>query len=86
MQLKFGAQIPLKVVAWNHTNGSALTVAESINSVEDLAGQTVAIPFWWSIHNVVLQKILRANNLEPILEGNPSAAESHNEIGSASPI
>lgn len=72
VQLKFGAQIPLKVVAWNHTNGSALTVAESINSVDDLAGQTVAIPFWWSIHNVVLQKILRANNLEPILEGDPS--------------
>jgi len=74
MQLRFGAEIPLKVVAWNHTNGSALTVAESINSVDDLAGQTVAIPFWWSIHNVVLQKILRANNIEPILEGNPSAA------------
>lgn len=72
VQLKFGAQIPLKVVAWNHTNGSALTVAESINSVDDLVGQTVAIPFWWSIHNVVLQKILRANNLEPILEGDPS--------------
>ncbi len=72
VQLRFGAQLPLKVVAWNHTNGSALTAAERINSVADLAGETVAIPFWWSIHNVVLQKLLRANGIEPILEGNAS--------------
>lgn len=74
IQLRFGADIPLKVVAWNHTNGSALTVAESIGTIDDLAGKTVAIPFWWSIHNVVLQKLLRANGLEPILEGDASAA------------
>ena len=74
VQLRFGKQLPLKVVAWNHTNGSALTAAERINSVEDLAGETVAIPFWWSIHNVVLQKLLRASGLEPILEGNASKA------------
>jgi NitT/TauT family transport system substrate-binding protein len=72
IQLRFGANLPLKVVAWNHTNGSALTSAERITSIEDLAGETVAIPFWWSIHNVVLQKLLRANGLEPILEGKPS--------------
>jgi len=75
IQLRFGAKLPLKVVAWNHTNGSALTAAERITSVEDLAGETVAIPFWWSIHNVVLQKVLRANGIEPILEGNPSKSD-----------
>lgn len=72
VQLRFGAGVPLKVVAWNHTNGSALTVAEKITTVEDLAGETVAVPFWWSIHNVVLQKILAANGLEPILQGDAS--------------
>lgn len=75
VQLRFGADLPLKVVAWNHTNGSALTVAESVGTIDDLAGKTVAIPFWWSIHNVVLQKLLRANNLEPILEGDASASD-----------
>lgn len=75
VQLRFGAGLPIKVVAWNHTNGSALTVAERITSVGDLAGETVAIPFWWSIHNVVLQKILAAEGLEPILQGDPSVAD-----------
>jgi len=75
VQLRFGAQLPLKVVAWNHTNGSALTASEKINSIEDLAGETVAIPFWWSIHNVVLQKLLRANGIEPILQGNASKSD-----------
>ena len=75
VQLRFGADVPMKVVAWNHTNGSALTAAERITTVADLAGETVAIPFWWSIHNVVLQQLLRANSLTAIIEGDPSAAE-----------
>ena len=75
VQLRFGAKLPVKVVAWNHTNGSALTAAERINSVADLAGETVAIPFWWSIHNVVLQKLLRANGLTPIISGDASRSD-----------
>ena len=75
VQLRFGAGLPVKVVAWNHTNGSALTSAERIGKVTDLAGETVAIPFWWSIHNVVLQKLLRANGLTPVIDGNPSKAD-----------
>jgi NitT/TauT family transport system substrate-binding protein len=70
----------MKVVAWNHTNGSALTAAERINSVADLAGETVAIPFWWSIHNVVLQKLLRANGIEPILQGDASKADKTTKL------
>lgn len=75
VQLRFGAKLPVKVVAWNHTNGSALTAAERIDSVADLAGETVAIPFWWSIHNVVLQKILKANGLTPIISGEPARGD-----------
>jgi len=63
---RFGAKVPAKVVAWNHVNGSALTVAPRIQSVKDLGGTTVAIPFWYSIHNVVLQDMLRAEGLTPI--------------------
>ena len=63
---RFGSQVPAKVVAWNHVGGSGLTVTPEINSVKDLGGKTVAIPFWYSIHNVVLQYLLRENGLTPV--------------------
>lgn len=62
---RFGSRAPAKVVAWNHTGGSALTAAPGIGSVKDLGGKTVAIPFWYSIHNVVLQTLFRENGLTP---------------------
>src|SRR5690606_16087928 len=49
--VRYGSKFPAKVVAWNHINGSALTVQNEINSVPELGGKTVAIPFWYSIHN-----------------------------------
>ena len=61
--VRYGSKFPAKVVAWNHINGSALTVQNEINSVLELGGKTVAIPFWYSIHNILLQKILSANKL-----------------------
>jgi NitT/TauT family transport system substrate-binding protein len=74
---RFGSQAPAKVVAWNHTGGSGLTVAPQIDSVRDLAGKTVAIPFWYSIHNVVLQVLLRENGLTPVTRrsGTPAGNE-----------
>lgn len=66
MFVRYGSQFAAKVVAWNHMNGSALAVARHINSVKDLGGTQVAIPFWYSIHNVVLQQLLRANGLKAV--------------------
>jgi NitT/TauT family transport system substrate-binding protein len=63
---RFGSKAPAKVVAWNHTGGSALTVRPEISSVKELGGKTVAIPFWYSIHNVVVQALLRKNGLTPV--------------------
>lgn len=63
---RFGSKVPAKVVAWNHVDGSALTVANDVNSIADLGGKTFAIPFWYSIHNVVLQDLLRQNGLNPV--------------------
>lgn len=60
---RYGSQFPTKVVAWNHTAGSALTVAPGIRTVKDLGGKKVAVPFWYSIHNVVLQHLLRESGL-----------------------
>lgn len=72
VQLRFDRKFPAKVVAWNHTNGSALTVAKDIDKVEDLAGETIAIPGWFSIHNIALQILLRKAGLKPIKTGKPS--------------
>jgi len=74
---RYGSKVPAKVVAWNHMSGSGLTVAPAVNKVADLGGQTVAIPFWYSIHNVVLQHLLRGNGLTPVSrkQGKPAANE-----------
>lgn len=60
---KYGANANVKVVMWNHLAGSALTVANNINHIRELGGKTVAIPFWYSIHNIVLQQLLKAEGL-----------------------
>jgi NitT/TauT family transport system substrate-binding protein len=77
---RYGSKVPAKVVAWNHTAGSALTVAKDINSVKDLGGKTIAIPFWYSIHNVVLQQILRANGLTPVTKKTKPAQNEVNLV------
>jgi NitT/TauT family transport system substrate-binding protein len=72
--LRFGQAFPLKVVGWDHVDGSALTAALRIERVEDLAGETVAVPLWYSIHNVIVQQLLRTAGLTPILRGDASRA------------
>jgi NitT/TauT family transport system substrate-binding protein len=72
LQLRFQRRFPVKVLGWNHTGGSAFTVQRDLEGVEDLAGTTVAIPSWFSIHNIVLQMLLRANDLEVVRTGRPS--------------
>ncbi|MXS18350.1 ABC transporter substrate-binding protein [Pseudomonas oryzihabitans] len=63
---RYGSQVPAKVVAWNHVDGSGLTVAPDIQEVRQLGGRNVAIPFWYSIHNVVLQELLRQHGLQAV--------------------
>jgi NitT/TauT family transport system substrate-binding protein len=75
---RFGSKVPAKVVAWNHVGGSGLTVLPEINEMKALGGKTVAIPFWYSIHNVVLQAMLRDAGLAPVSRkqgGQPAANE-----------
>jgi len=73
--LRYAQRVPVKIVAWNHTNGSALTVAPQLTRLEELSGQTVAIPFWYSIHNVTLQHLLRQRGLEVVTRGAPRDGE-----------
>ena len=75
VQLRYALGARVRVVAWNHTNGSALTVAPSVRDLGDLRGRSVAIPYWWSIHNLMLQRMLRAAGLRPVIRQVPSAAQ-----------
>ncbi|OBG33893.1 ABC transporter substrate-binding protein [Mycobacterium alsense] len=85
LQLRYGLGSGVRVLGWNHTNGSALTVAPHIVDLADLAGTQVAIPFWWSIHNVVLQEMLRAHGLRPVLRRSASRADRTVELIVMSP-
>ncbi|NLT26085.1 MAG: ABC transporter substrate-binding protein [Microbacteriaceae bacterium] len=74
VQLRFGFEADARVIAWNHVNGSALTVAPEVDDLAQLAGTSVGIPAWWSIHNVITQRMLRAEGLTPVFRADPVAA------------
>jgi len=73
--LRYARGFPVKVVAWNHMNNSALTVAGSgpIKSLADLGGRQIAVPYWYSMHNIILQMALRATGLEPVIQDQKAA-------------
>ena len=75
---RYGSNFPAKVVAWNHMSGSALTVAPNIQNIKDLGGKKVAVPFWYSVHNVVLQHLLRENGLSVVTK--PTDSLKPNEV------
>ncbi|MEE2031781.1 ABC transporter substrate-binding protein [Rhodococcus chondri] len=72
VQLRYGLGSSVRILGWNHTNGSALTVAPHITDLGQLAGEQIAIPFWWSIHNIAIQQLLRAHGLRPVVRQAPS--------------
>ncbi|UOP05024.1 ABC transporter substrate-binding protein [Conchiformibius kuhniae] len=72
--MRYGSRAPVRALMWNHTCGSALTVRPDVRDVRDLQGQTVAIPFWYAIHNVIVQQMLRQAGLR-VVEKNPQAGE-----------
>ncbi|WP_067549254.1 ABC transporter substrate-binding protein [Nocardia crassostreae] len=85
LQLRRVLGAGVRVLGWNHTNGSALTVAPDITDLEQLAGSQVAIPFWWSIHNIVLQQLLRAHDITPVVRRGASRSQRTVELIVMSP-
>lgn len=77
--VRYGTRFPARVTAWNHVNGSALTVAPTINAIGELGGKVVAVPFRYSIHNVLLQRMLREAKLVPVVRPR-DAAIAPNEV------
>ena len=72
--MRYGSRAPVRALMWNHVCGSALTVRPDVNTLADLQGQTVAIPFWYSIHNIIVQQMLRQAGLA-VVEKNPQAGQ-----------
>jgi len=80
--MRYNNNFPVKVMAWAHTNGSALVVGRhtDISDFAGLGGKQVAVPFWYSMHNIVLQYALRANGIKPVIkaQGEAVAADECN--------
>ena len=68
--MRYQNKIPVKVTAWCHTNGSALIVNKNlnINTPADFGGKQIAVPFWYSMHNILLQMVLRQQGLVPVIK------------------
>lgn len=68
--MRFKNQTPVKILAWDHTNGSAITVRgdAGINGFEDLGGKQIAVPYWYSMHNIILQMGLKKAGLTPVIQ------------------
>ncbi|MBP2229216.1 NitT/TauT family transport system substrate-binding protein [Azospirillum agricola] len=80
--MRYNNSVPVKIMAWAHTNGSGLVVGKDsgVGSFKDLAGKQVAVPYWYSMHNIVLQMALRAAGVKAVIrgEGEPLAADECN--------
>ena len=68
--MRYNNRIPVKIMAWAHTNGSGLVVGKDsgVDSFADLGGKQIAVPYWYSMHNIVLQMALRAYDLVPVIK------------------
>lgn len=68
--MRFAQNQPVKVVAWNHTNGSALTVGlkSGVKRLEQVGGKQIAVPHWYSMHNILLQLCLRKYGIEAVIQ------------------
>lgn len=68
--MRYKNNIPIKVLAWDHTNGSALTVGKNsgIKNFSDLGGKQIAVPYWYSMHNIILQAGIKKVKLKPVIK------------------
>ncbi|MEJ2396501.1 MAG: ABC transporter substrate-binding protein [Candidatus Thiodiazotropha sp.] len=68
--MRYNNNFPVKIMSWAHVNGSALVVGKhtGANEFKDLGGMQVAVPYWYSMHNIVLQMGLRSAGLKPVIQ------------------
>ena len=68
--MRYNNNFPVKLMAWAHINGSALLMSgsSSAENFSDLGGSQIAVPYWYSVHNTLLQMALRQAGLEPVIQ------------------
>lgn len=68
--MRYNLNFPAMIMAWDHTNGSAITLGgdTDIRGFADLGGKQIAVPYWYSMHNVILQLGLRKVGLTPVIK------------------
>lgn len=80
--MRYNNNFPVKIMCWAHTNGSGLVVGKhtGVTSFSELGGRQVAVPYWYSMHNIVLQIALRGSGLKPVIkaQGDKLAADEVN--------
>jgi NitT/TauT family transport system substrate-binding protein len=77
--MRYNNKFPVKITAWNHTNGSAVMVSRrsGIRKPSDFAGKQFAVPYWYSIHNVLSQKLMRDAGITPVIRPQGAALASN---------
>ncbi len=75
--MRYKNNFPVKILAWAHTNGSGLVVGPTSTAQDfgDLGGTRIAVPYWYSMHNIVLQYALRQNGLKAVITSDAPAAD-----------
>ena len=80
--MRYNNNFPVNIMAWAHTNGSAVLLQGGSEATEfsDLGGSQIAVPYWYSIHNTLLQMALRDAGLKPVIQAQdaPLAADEVN--------
>ena len=68
--MRYNNKFPVKITGWAHTNGSGLVVGKhtGVDKFEELGGKQIAVPYWYSMHNIVLQMALKNAGLEPVIQ------------------
>ncbi|HEV2263542.1 MAG TPA: ABC transporter substrate-binding protein [Stellaceae bacterium] len=68
--MRYNNKIPAKIMVWGHTNGSGIVVGHEteIKSFADLGGKQIAVPFWYSNHNIMLQMALRKAGVKAVIK------------------
>ncbi|MGO9444641.1 MAG: ABC transporter substrate-binding protein [Thiobacillaceae bacterium] len=67
--MRYNNKFPVKITAWDHTNGSAIVVQQDagIESPKDFGGKQFAVPYWYSIHNIISQMVMKNSGIIPVI-------------------
>ncbi len=79
--MRYNIKAPIKILAWDHTNGSAVTVRKNsgIGGFADMGGKQIAVPYWYSMHNIILQMGIKKAGLVPVIQ-NQAIPLKKNEV------